>query len=214
MISRSRLYAAFLLTSGSALAASDLAVPQQRFDRSSSRKSVRIAAAMEYVSLSYKASKETGGTVGSTVKVSGPAAGVSFLYGLNSKFAFTGAARQGFSAQTNFSSMFSELGIGMSYALTGSFVRNSEEVRYGNQPVMASRDYSTGGFRTTVMANQYFLNTSSTSVGLSGLGVSIIWEAPTTAEWSWFLGVRGDIASNGKITIFPVQGAAGISLWL
>lgn len=212
MTSRSRLCAALLLASGSVLAASEATTA--RIDRNSTRKSVRIAAAMEYVSLSYKASKETGGTVGATVRVSGPAAGVSFLYGLNSQFAFTGAARQGFSAQTNFSSLFSELGIGMSYALTGSFVRNSEEVRYGNQTVAISKDYSTGGFRATLMANQYFLNTSSTSIGLSGLGLSVIWEAPASSEWSWFLGVRGDIASNGKITITPIQGAAGISLWL
>lgn len=181
-------------------------------DNRTDRKVVRILLAPEYVSLQYKLEDTTGAET--KVSISGPALGVGFLYGITKKIGFTGSARQAFSAQSNFSSMFTELAIGLSYAITGSFFRDFSEVRLGGKLVSVARDHTPGGLRFTAVANQYFLNSSNNVIGLSGVGGSLVWEMPTEREWTWFIGGRADVASNGSIVIFPIQGFAGISLWL
>lgn len=185
-------------------------------ERKNDRKSVRVTGALEYVSISSTITDSSSGTstTGAELKVSGPAVGVGFLYGLTDKLGFTGQVRQAFAQQTGFSSMFSELAVGLSYAITGSFFRDAEEVVLGSQTVSKSLEYDRGGFRATLVANQYFLNASNNVIGLSGLGLGFTWDAPTKGIWTWHLGLRGNIASNGSVLIYPIQILAGISYWL
>jgi hypothetical protein len=179
-----------------------------QLDRHAESKALRLTGSADYVSIT-KSQANT-----ASIHISGPAVGVGFLYGASRSIGVVGIARQAFSSQSQFSSMFSELALGLSYAITGSLLREGEEIRLNGKVVVQSRDHSSGGLRITVLANQYFLNASSTVVGLSGLGSSLIWEAPSTAAWSWHIGARADIASNGKIVIVPIQGFLGISYWL
>ena len=199
---------------GGVLLSGQVGAASMVLDHKTERKAVRLTLATEYVSLNYKESATTATSTGSTIQISGPAVGVGFLYGLNSKIAFTGAARQAFSKQSGFSSMFTELSVGLAYAITGVFIRDFQETRLGGKLVSSSRDYISGGLRGSLVANQYFLNSSNNVVGLSGVGASLAWEFPSEREWSWYVGARADIASNGTISIHPMQGFVGISLWL
>lgn len=186
-------------------------VADSGIDVKSETQAVRITGAMDYVMLKYDSDPTV---VVKEVDLTGPAVGVSFLYGLGESLGFTGAVRQGFAQKTNFSSAFSELAIGLSYAVFGNFFKKSESTRLGGKIIAQSTDYQESSLRVTLMANQYFLNGTDVVLGLSGLGLSLVYDFPTRNKFGYFAGLRTDIASNGNILIKPMQAFFGVSIWL
>ena len=148
------------------------------------------------------------------LSVSGPGGSVGLLFALNEKWGLGAQAQQAFSAGGGFSSIYTGIEMQVAYAFVGSLDVSEQETKLNQETVMISQGTAQPIAAVHLFANQYFLNSSTRVVGLSGLGAAVSYLYPIMGPWGVVAMAKMAIASNGSLTIRPTQFSAGLSLRL
>ena len=171
-------------------------------DGNFSEKRVKLYSTASYTSLTSSTSSAHLDMLGLHLNVS---------FALSSKFALsmgyeTNYSERGFGLASAFSS-------GLTYAITGSLIGHESSYKVDGEEILQSIDSSESGFRMQLLLVQYYINGSTSSVPLNGVGVSGCYEFVTDGAFVWHLGVRVDTIANEGISSTPVLMFSGISLW-
>jgi hypothetical protein len=179
-------------------AASSFAAP--RLEKKDSSSGAKLEAQMGHTTLENADGNKISGVTGS----------VGFLYGVNSNFGVVGKLEQAFSPANSFSTIYSLIEIGASYAVLGSLTRNRETLLLDGNAVVDTISGSGSTVRIELYANQFFLNAATSALGLAGLGAGIRYDHLVLKNLEASVGIKFSAASSSGTVIYPVHVFAGI----
>jgi hypothetical protein len=177
---------------------------QVRLTQVENRRALQIFASGDWVRLKNELD----------LSVSGPGGSVGLLFALNEKWGLGASAQQTFSASAGFASIYTGIEMQIAYAWMGALDVNEVETKLNQESVVTSFGTAQPAGTFHVFANQYFLNSSTRVVGLSGIGVGVSYLQPIAGPWAILAMAKLAIASNGSLTIRPLQFSTGLSLRL
>ncbi|MCB0390323.1 MAG: hypothetical protein KDD58_03480 [Bdellovibrionales bacterium] len=158
----------------------------------------------------------TGGYVNLTrdsVTVSAMEVNVGLLRALNHQWAL-GVELTEASSLSNTSSVYSRLGLGISYALKGYLPLKKETYKINNKDIVKAQMPGQSQWNLNFLVRQYFFSGSQTIVPLSGLGLSTTYQFPTQNFLAYKIGLGVDYATNENLSITPFYIFFGIQGWL
>ena len=147
-------------------------------------------------------------------KISGVGLGTSLVYGLDPHWGIGAELKQVFTAGSNLSALFTDIGLSAEYSFSGSLIQKNNTLLLGDKEVYRSHTSSVGGFFLQFNANQYFFNSPKSVLPFTGLGTALSYDFASESAFHYGLGVRVDRLSNADSTLYPLQFFANLGFWL
>jgi len=148
------------------------------------------------------------------VNLMGYGAGAYAIHALSDSWALSGGLRQSFTLTGGLGALFTEFNFRLVYAITGSLLVQRTSLFHSGERVYQATDYTRGGIRAQLSANQYLFNGSQNVVPFSGIGFAVSYELPSRNQYSFTFGAKYDLLSNGKLLLTPIQIFGGVLFWL
>jgi hypothetical protein len=167
----------------------------KRVEQTTNKDSLKVVSSLGYVTL---------GTSGSE-SLKGLEVNIGLLAAFHSKFALHAYAGQALGLQSSFSTIYTLLAFGGVYSVTGSMNRRVDRYLVNDRLSIEASDSDDNGLRVGVYATQYFLNSSTQVIGLTGFIVDAWYEFLLTQKWNWSAGLRAGVASSGDVSLKPMQ---------
>lgn len=144
--------------------------------------------------------------------LSGVGFGTGINYGMSRKLGIGGGFRQSFSTST-FTAFLSQLELQLIWAVTGGLILNEDITMLGGKQVVTAKNQSQGGLRIRAHVVQYYFNSASASIPLSGLGGSLGYEFSSSGSLNWEAGFRMDAITSATTSMTPMQVYIGTNVW-
>lgn len=138
---------------------------------------------------------------------------LSVRHAFQSQWAVSASFGQSFDSGS-FSSLYSEMGVGATYAWSGSIQRLQQRTQLSEFNVLSAAEYNQGGLFTSVFVKQYFFSGSDNVIPLTGLGVAAFYQFSSTSKLNFHFGVAYDYIANGEFTLSPLKFFLGMDFWL
>ena len=140
--------------------------------------------------LSYNSLSNSIGT-----SLSGPGLEFQLLYGLNQNWGLALAIKQ-----LSFGSGGSASAVSFraTYALIGRLNKETQKVYHNNKLMVESQSLESRCLCLQVLASQYFLNATQTTVPFTGFGFNLYYKMPTSYSFSLVPGVQYESVQNNS----------------
>ena len=183
-----RLIAIFVLT----LVDNAGGAPSTGARRESAEKSFRVSGVPTYYSVNLDGAALTGVGLAFSQQM---VVGDDVAFGLN--------FMQALSSEGGGSALFTNVGVAVSYAITGKLAYRESQLFLDDGEVLSSKGANTGGFRGELVVNQYFFNTEGAAIPFSGVSLNFLYEFSSLTRVSHNLGVGyGNGVSGARIATF------------
>lgn len=183
-----RLIAIFVLT----LVEVAKGAPGTGVRRDSREKSFRVSGVPTYYNVSLDGVSLTGVGVALNQQM---VVGDDVAFGLN--------VMQALSSEGGGSALFTNVGLAVSYAITGKLAYRESQLFLDDGAVLSSKGANTGGFRSELVVNQYFFNTEEAAIPFSGVSLNFLYEFSSLTRVSHNLGVGyGNGVSGSRTATF------------
>jgi len=137
--------------------------------------------------------------------ITGSALAVGIYFARDHKSSMGPRFHQSYASQSNWSTLYTALNFDFTYAITGMLSRDTVKTELNGWDVLRYTQYNPGGLRLRFSLDQYYYNTSSGAIPLSGFGLETSYELPSNYDISVEFGVGVDRITNPRATLTPFR---------
>lgn len=163
----------------------------------------RLLAGMELVAFSGSG----GWAVGS-----GPTIGA--MYAVADKWAVDLTVTEAFGLAYGFNTLFTRLGAGVTYALTGKITRRAQSLKLNEASVLHVSERPQSGWRVRLSGVQYLFTGATQIFPYAGFGASLGYEFPLNDRVNCTAGLNSELLSNTQAYVIPISAFASLQIGL